>query len=137
MGRRVAGRALAGALFAVLLAGCDVELPEEGAVVAAEAVAENPLLSVERPHASEKRFGGLVKEALPAGGYTYLRIACDDAVDRWVVTMTRQIEQGARVDVRNMGVRRDFRSKRLDRTFDEVVFGIVRRQTVGKQGADR
>ena len=68
-------------------------------------------------------FSGVVAERLGAGGYTYLRVG-----DTWVVTLGPGQTVGTPVDVISMGVRNDFRSKRLDRSFDHLVFGIVRKQ---------
>ncbi len=71
----------------------------------------------------EGNFSGVVTERLGAGGYTYLRVG-----DTWVVTLGPGPSVGTPVDVISMGVKSDFRSKRLDRSFAHLVFAIVRRQ---------
>lgn len=88
--------------------------------------AKNPLASVEPPAANEKEWRGRVEEVLPADAYSYLRVACDDDVSRWVVTLRGGFEAGQRVSIKNMGTRVDFASRRLRRTFDRLVFAIVR-----------
>ena len=112
--------------LAGLLAGCDEGLPAPAADVAAVAAAQNPFASVERPRPEEVALRGRVQEVARAGSYTYLRVTCDDAVERWVVTMRRGFSVGAQVDIKNMGMRRDFRSNKLGRTFDELIFAVVR-----------
>jgi hypothetical protein len=116
-------------LAAVSVAGCDRAADEVGAGVdraAAVAMTKNPFTEVEPPRDGDKLLRGEIVEILRAGTYTYASVACDDGTTRWVVTMRRGLSVGHRVDVTNMGVRRDFHSKRLDRTFDELVFGVVR-----------
>lgn len=121
-------------LAALALVGCS-EAPLEDAAdhAAAVAVTKNPLTEVEPVRPGDERVRGQVAEALRAGSYTYLSIASDDGTTRWVVTMKRGISPGARVEVTNMGTRRDFRSKKLGRTFDELVFGVVRPVSVSNK----
>jgi hypothetical protein len=75
------------------------------------------------PVAGDERFTGRVLERLPAGPYTYLRVATA-AGARWVVTMGAAPTSDV-VEVRNMGTRTNFHARRLGRDFDELVFGIV------------
>lgn len=75
------------------------------------------------PEPGDERFRGRVLERLPAGPYTYLHIATD-AGPRWVVTMGAAPPVDA-VEVRNMGIQKNFHARRLGRDFDELVFGIV------------
>lgn len=75
------------------------------------------------PEADDLRFHGRVQERLLAGPYTYLNIATD-AGPRWVVTMGAA-PRADLVEVRNMGVAKNFHARRLGRDFEELVFGIV------------
>jgi hypothetical protein len=93
---------------------------------AAGAMAKNPFAEVEPPRPDQAELAGAVVERLAAGSYTYLAVSVDDGAPRWVVTMKPGFAVGDRVHVKNMGTRRDFHSKRLGRTFDELVFGVVR-----------
>jgi hypothetical protein len=86
---------------------------------------QNPLLALERARTGEHVFSGAVEERLRAGSYAYLRVNPGDGEPRWVVTLGAGPEPGTPVRVRSMGTRSDFRSKRLERTFDTLVFGIV------------
>ncbi len=104
-------------------------LPERADDLAVAVAAQNPLPGIEPPTAAEKGWHGRVDEVVRAGSYTYLRVACDDEVERWVVTLRSDFAIGARVTIKNMGTRRDFRSKRLARTFERLVFGIVHDET--------
>lgn len=85
----------------------------------------NPLMGLEDAGDGHEEFAGVVAESLAAGGYTYLRVTTV-AGDRWVATMGKGACIGCRVRVKNMGTRRDFHSKRLDRRFETLAFGIVR-----------
>jgi hypothetical protein len=85
----------------------------------------NPLQALAPAEAGDDAFAGVVEESIPAGGYTYLRVATEDG-DRWVATMGKGARVGHRVHVKNMGTRHDFHSRRLGRRFDELAFGIVR-----------
>ena len=85
----------------------------------------NPLQALAPAPAGDDTFAGVVQEAIPAGGYTYLRVATQ-AGDRWVATMGKGAPVGHRVQVKNMGTRHDFHSRRLGRRFEELAFGIVR-----------
>jgi len=116
------------ALLAALPA-CDsaLDVSDHGRDLAMVAPTGNPLKSVDRPQADDERIRGRVDEVARAGSYTYLRVMCErDAGPRWVVTLGRGAEVGDHVAVHNMGTKTNFRSKRLNRTFDELVFGIVR-----------
>lgn len=77
------------------------------------------------PALGQEQLVGVVAQHLPAGGYTYLEITPEHGEPRWVVTMRRGIESGDRVRVDNLGSRHDFYSRRLDRRFAELVFGVV------------
>lgn len=88
--------------------------------------AASPLLGLPPPPRGAERFSGRVVERKPAGSYGYLLVVDAAGVERWVVTLGHGQEPGALVDVKSFGVRRGFHSKRLGRTFDELVFGIVR-----------
>jgi len=79
-----------------------------------------------------------VVQRLPAGGYSYLALrvearesAREQNTDRGAllraVTLGKGAPAGARVRVRSMGHRRHFYSRRLNRTFPDLVFGIVSR----------
>lgn len=68
---------------------------------------------------------GRVVERLSAGSYTYLSVKTVDG-PLWVVTLGDGEAVGTAVTVKSFGIRREFRSRRLERTFDELRFGIVR-----------
>lgn len=86
----------------------------------------SPLDKLTAPSLAEQTFEGEVREVLPAGPYVYLAIARADGGEAWVTTLKRTASTiGAHVRVKSFGSRRDFYSKRLDRTFDTLSFGIV------------
>lgn len=71
---------------------------------------------------------GRVTERLDAGSYTYVLVDDGEGDPTWVVTLGGAEPVGTPVKVTRFGVRDDFRSARLERTFDHLVFGIVRRK---------
>ncbi len=72
-----------------------------------------------------RQFEGTVAEVVAAGSYAYVRVdRGDQAV--WVVTMGSAPALDARVAVKGMGERHDFHSRRLDRTFDHLIFGTFK-----------
>jgi hypothetical protein len=115
-------------LPAVVLGGCSTD-PRDAAIVeeaAAVVAAKNPFAEAAPPRAGDEKLRGRIVELLRAGSYTYASVAAADGTTRWVVTMKRGLSLGDEVEVKNMGTQRGFRSKRLGRTFDELVFGVVR-----------
>jgi hypothetical protein len=86
----------------------------------------NPLFGAAEPAATERTFAGRVLERLPAGGYSYLAVdRGDSSPPTWVATMGRGAEVGTRVRVEGFAAQDQFHSRRLDRRFDRIVFGVV------------
>jgi len=119
-------------LLAALLLGCEAVRPASAsAVESTPASAQSPqsspaipLADMTPPPAGDERFEGVVEQRLEAGAYAYLAVRSGDAL-RWVATMGEGRPPGTRVVVKSMGTRTDFFSRRLDRTFSELVFGVV------------
>jgi len=84
----------------------------------------NPLLHSQDVAPSEASFRGHVRQRISAGGYSYLEIDDGSAV-HWVATMGRGVDEGRAVTVRTFAARDDFASRRLGRSFDRVLFGVV------------
>jgi hypothetical protein len=111
----------AAALVALAVAGTCVlthAVPAAGA---------NPLATLSRAAPDHAAFRGRVQTRLSAGTYTYLELDDDRGAKSWVVTLGRGAPSGARVLVRSIGVAHDFHSRRLERTFPELTFGMVSR----------
>jgi hypothetical protein len=87
--------------------------------------ARNPLTTLVRDSEQVGPLQGRVEQRLPVGGYTYLALRRADDSVLWVVTLGRGAGLGEQVAVRSMGRRTDFYSRRLQRTFPLLVFGIV------------
>jgi len=66
-------------------------------------------------------FEGRVEERLEAGPYVYQRVD-----GRWVVSLALTTPHASRVRVTAVGQAERFVSPRLGRTFDSLVFGMVR-----------
>jgi hypothetical protein len=104
---------------------CLIPLAVHGALHAQAAAPGNPLGGLSRTAEDLAPLEGLVEELLPAGGYTYLAVRGASGRRSWVVTMGRGASEGDRVAVRSFGRRASFFSRRLQRTFPELVFGLV------------
>lgn len=93
----------------------------------APAHATNPLGGLLRDTIAAPPIEGRVEQRLPAGSYTYLALRTERDAVLWAVTLGKGEPPGARVKVRSMGHRPDFHSRRLNRTFPDLVFGMVSR----------
>ena len=89
--------------------------------------AQNPLHTLLRDPQESALLRGRVEERLAAGGYTYLALRARDGALLWTVTLGGGAPIGAEVRMRSLGRQRAFHSRRLDRTFPELIFGIVSR----------
>ena len=68
---------------------------------------------------------GRVTERLEAGRYVYLRIAEEGGPERWIVSIRPKAAQGDLVVARAAAHARDFESRRLRRTFEDLYFGSI------------
>jgi hypothetical protein len=91
-----------------------------------EAAATNPLGQLSRSALDLTPIEGHVEELLPAGPYTYLAVRTAGELV-WAVTLGGAPPPGTAVHVQSMGRRTSFHSRRLGRTFPELVFGLVSR----------
>ena len=87
----------------------------------------SPLADLSRSVADLAPVIGTVEERLPAGSYTDLAVRPDSGGPMWAVTLGGGHPVGARVSVRSFGRRTEFASRRLQRTFPVLVFGVVSR----------
>jgi hypothetical protein len=101
-------------------AACGAEAPANPNAAAA-GVASPPFERLNEP----RRFSGVVREVLAAGSYGYVRVESDTG-DRWVATLGSRSVVGSAVDVTVFGARDTFHSRRLDRWFSPLGFGVVR-----------
>jgi len=72
------------------------------------------------------RTEGVVTEVLEAGPYRYIQCQLTDTSRHWVATLSGQAQVGDRVKVSRIGQRQQFHSSRLQRTFQELWFGLVK-----------
>lgn len=71
----------------------------------------------------QETFEGTVEEALPAGSYTYFSVRLDSGAHRWAVVLGgKEQREQSRLRFKSFGLRHDFPSPRLDRSFDEIYF---------------
>jgi hypothetical protein len=119
-------RTAAGSLLLAIPVTLALVLLDLGAAASSQPVGANPLLSLSRNESGRAALGGLVEERLDAGSYSYLALRTDAGARLWAVTLGDGAPAGARVALRSFGTRSDFYSRRLDRTFPELVFAMVR-----------
>ena len=122
-------------LFAAIVAGSGDDPPQEVAIeepAPEPARVGSPLSELRAPRSPS--WTGVVETTLPAGSYTYLALRDDDDAVRWVATNGKGAPTGSLVAVKSWGVRTDFYSRRLERSFPELEFGSV--EPVAKEGMD-
>jgi hypothetical protein len=117
--------------LALLTGGCETPAPETEHAARAPnkqqvAHGASPLIDLKVPSLAQASFQGELREVAPAGPYLYLLVLRADGSESWVTTLaTNGHRVGDQVKVKSFGARRGFHSKRLDRTFDELHFGMV------------
>jgi hypothetical protein len=85
----------------------------------------NPLLQMKQTDRTP--FQVTVLEVLPARGYTYLHVQGEREPDGvWVASLALDIAPGAQAEIRAIGEAQGFQSRLLDRTFDRLLFAVVR-----------
>ncbi|MCK5856056.1 MAG: hypothetical protein KAG64_01125 [Bacteroidales bacterium] len=115
--------------FIALLAFTQCNTPE--AKTESKAEIQKPISEVVEDE-SKPFYQGSVKEAIDAGGYTYLRIEEDlsghkheeghEHKDFWIAVTKTSAKIGDVVRFQKEMVTEQFHSKILDRTFDELMF---------------
>ncbi len=115
--------ALLVALALALGAPCLALWPTPAALPAGPA--GNPLVGLTPSDDERAPLVGRVVERLVAGSYTYVALERDDGRRAWAVTLGRGAPEGARARVRSFGVKKNFYSARLRRTFPELIFGSL------------
>ena len=98
--------------FVAVCAGCEADEKN------------NPLADAEQ---NKQVFDAVVIQRHAAGPYAYHELAPNRlaAPTRWLVTIGGGHPAGTKVTARSFARRQDFHSRRLDRTFAELLFGIL------------
>ena len=114
-------------LCLVLLMGCDEppsapSSPDQPEPVAAEPVASAPAAhSAPASDQSDVSHSGIAVEVFEGGGYTYVLI--DSSGEQiWVAGLQADITAGQPVEAGQGSLMRNFESKTLERTFEEIYF---------------
>jgi hypothetical protein len=118
---------LGGIALSIAVAACSNEAQKDASNAPAgqdKAVAETPATA---PAASSSRSGKVV-EVMDASGYTYLGIDNGTGATLWAAIPKTELAVGEEVTLQGGSVMKDFSSKTLNRTFDEIIFasGVVR-----------
>ena len=88
--------------------------------------AVSPLVGLTPPPAGEAFFDGTVTERLDVGPYAYLAVVDGDSIARWAVTLAIEAPAfGDEVHVKSFGMKEQFFSRHLGRTFDRLHFATV------------
>lgn len=83
--------------------------------------AKNPLANLLIDDAEVRT--GEVHGRLQTGSYTYLRVKPQDADPFWSVVLGAGPARGSQVRIIPYGKKKNFHSPRLNRVFDELIFG--------------
>lgn len=119
--------------FGLLVAGCHVAAchvasddPSHATASTSATKATSPLLGIGAPAEGEREIDGVVRELLPAGPYRYVEVVDAAGQSAWIATLSTSATVGDTVHVQSFGARTDFHSKRLGRTFERLLFGMVK-----------
>lgn len=107
-----------------LLCACEAVTPANAAVSTRTVARTDGSPLGDAAPSTDAPWTGVVEQALDAKPYTYLAVREGDAL-RWVAIMGAARAPGSTVTIRNLALRTDFHSRKLDRTFAELVFGEI------------
>lgn len=71
---------------------------------------------------SNLTYGGVAKEVIHAGGYTYILVAEKSAGSFWAAVSSVDVKVGDEIRFQKEFVAKKFHSKALNRDFDEIMF---------------
>ena len=115
---------LSGLLLATAVIGCD-------------STPKPPNISLDQRSASpagDDALTGQVLEHIAASPYSYVRIRTSKG-DVWAAVNEARIEKGSQVTVSGPILMKNFESRSLDRTFDEIYFGSLAAEGTAASGA--
>ncbi|MCX5865262.1 MAG: DNA-binding protein [Deltaproteobacteria bacterium] len=121
---------LVGGLCLVALVACNKQKPEtktaDQAAATGQAVATTPAATgaesgIQQPANPAGKIKGKAKEVLSGGGFTYVLVAAEKG-DTWVAVPKTKVEVGETCSIAEGQVMKNFPSKTLNRTFNEIVF---------------
>lgn len=92
------------------------------------------LLSISTAFALNEKHTAKVLESKSAGGYTYLKVE-EDGKQYWAAVMRTDIKEGQTVTFSEQVVMKNFKSKALKKTFDEIMFAELPKKK-GITGSD-
>lgn len=126
--KRLSLLALCAALFALI--GCSESTDTQPAAQAttqtpAQAAPAHPL-NPQQQAAIDAAKGmptqGTVKEMMHASGYTYMNVDTGSGKNIWIAATMMRVKPENKVQWADAAVMRNFNSKSLHRTFDEILF---------------
>jgi hypothetical protein len=106
------------------------------AVIACNSSPKPPNISLDQSSASpagDDALTGQVLEHIAASPYSYVRIRTSKG-DVWVAVNEARVEKGSQVTVSSPMLMKNFESKSLNRTFDEIYFGSLAPEGVAATG---
>ena len=109
--------------LALLTAGCKKE-PKLTAAPAA-APAANPAAAPAPAPGASPGLGGKVTQTMNSGGYTYAELDTGSG-KKWAAVKETELAVGQEVTIEGAALMKGFKSKTLDRTFDEIYFGALK-----------
>jgi len=107
------------------------------AVIGCDSTPKPPNISLDQRSASavgDETLTGQVLEHIAASPYSYVRIRTSKG-DVWAAVNEARIEKGSKVTVSSPMLMKNFTSKSLNRTFDEIYFGSLAPEGAAATGA--
>ncbi len=116
---------IAGLCLALALPACSKQ-ENKTAPAKEEANHEAPAVvhetkAIVAPHAETNEIKGTIIETFDSGGYTYMQID-SNGKKIWAAVRPVKVKAGDEVALLSGGVMKNFHSRTLDRTFDEIIF---------------
>lgn len=121
---------LAAAALLAFAVSCAERSPPPGRPTPASSTGSAPPFTL-ADAAAKRAFPAVVVTVLQVPSYTYVLVEDEGGARAWVATLkSRDLAEGARVRVQAFAERTGFRSRRLGRTFERLLFGRVAAEEV-------
>ncbi len=105
---------------------------EEGAHAGAVKASPSDPAAVPVPEVG--RLSGAVVETMDSGGYTYMKLKTTGG-EKWAAVSKSAVKVGQEVTISGPTLMKGFKSKSLERTFEEIYFGALAREGGSHGGA--
>ncbi len=118
---------LCGAALLFSLTACDRPSPESNVQTSTPQPAATPAQTAPAPQQPQKIRTGKVLETMDASGYTYIQVEEPGTDPFWIAVTKATVKAGDEISFYDGLVMKDFKSSKLNRTFNQIIFsnGLV------------